>query len=67
MQDTFLLLTLLWSSHSLRAPGPVLLALSVDAASLLLDVIALSVRFPHGGGSTQEFSAVMAIFNLVVR
>ena len=42
------------------------LALCVDVLSMFLDIIVLSVSFPRRN-STEEFSAVMAIFNLILR
>jgi hypothetical protein len=44
----------------------VFLGICLNVISTLLDIIVLSVRFP-GNSSTESFSAVMAIFNLVLR
>ena len=43
-----------------------MLALAINVMSFLLDIIVLSVNFPKNS-SKGEFSAVMAIFNLVLR
>ena len=47
----------------------VFLAMVLNVVSVLLDIVALSVRFPSGTvyGSTEKFSGVMAIFNLILR
>ena len=45
----------------------VLLALFIDVLSVMLDIIILACFFPTNGGSTEKFSAVIAIFNLVFR
>ncbi len=45
----------------------VVLALGINALSMMLDIIALAVSFPAHPSSTEEFSAVMAIFNLILR
>merc|ERR1711997_1238182 len=69
VQDTFLLLCLLWSLHNRTITSPVLLALLIEVMSILMDIIILAVFYPSGElwSSTEKFSAVMAIFNLTFR
>ena len=45
----------------------VLLALVIDCISVVLDIIVLAVWYPHEAKSSEQFSAVMAIFNLIFR
>ena len=65
-QDVTLLFCLAWAAHSKRDPTPVFLALGVNALAVFLDIIVLAVSFPRRN-STEEYSAVMAIFNLILR
>ena len=46
---------------------PVICALLVEAFGIFNDIIVLSIFFPTGSNSTRKFSAVMAIFNLLIR
>jgi hypothetical protein len=41
--------------------------LMIDILSVMLDIIILAVYFPSTSGSTEKFSAVIAIFNLLFR
>jgi hypothetical protein len=43
------------------------LALLIDVLSVMLDIIVLATSFPTNAGSTEKFSAVIAIFNLFFR
>lgn len=63
----FFLITLLWSINSTESISPVLLALGIDCFSIIIDVIILAISYPHDGKSYEQFSAVMAIFNLICR
>ena len=45
----------------------VVLSLVIDIVSILLDIIVLAVWYPHEAKSSEQFSAVMAIFNLIFR
>ena len=45
----------------------VILALVIDCLSVILDIIVLAVWYPHEAKSSEQFSAVMAIFNLIFR
>ena len=65
-QDWVLLFCLAWAIHSRHDPAPPLLALMVNLLSVFLDIIVLAVSFPRRD-STEEYSAVMAIFNLILR
>lgn len=68
MQNTFFLLCLLWSLHDKSNNGsPVVLSLIIDVVSIVLDIIVLAVFYPHDAKSSEQFSAVMAIFNLIFR
>lgn len=67
IHDVFFLLCLMWAIHEKREASPVLLALLIDVLSIVLDIIVLSTSFPTKGSSAEKFSAVMAIFNLILR
>jgi len=45
----------------------VILALLINLISVLLDIIVVSVNWPGTGRSKDEFSAVMAVINLLLR
>lgn len=63
----FFLLCMLWAIHHHQNNSPVLLALVIDCISVVLDIIVLAVWYPHEAKSSEQFSAVMAIFNLIFR
>jgi len=73
--NTFLILSLAWSLHDRVSTSPPFCALLIECLGVLNDIIVLSIFFPsytRAGGqaaisSTKRFSAVMAIFNLIVR
>jgi len=69
LQDTFLLICLLWSLHNQRRSSPVLLSILIEVMSIFMDIIILAIYYPSGElwSSTEKFSAVMAIFNLTLR
>jgi len=69
LQDTFLLICLLWSLHNRKRSSPVLLSMLIEMMSILMDIIILAIYYPSGElwSSTEKFSAVMAIFNLTLR
>jgi len=69
LQDTFLLICLLWSLHNQKRTSPVLLSMLIEVMSILMDIIILAIFYPSGElwSSTEKFSAVMAIFNLTFR
>ncbi|XP_059084575.1 type-1 angiotensin II receptor-associated protein-like isoform X2 [Tigriopus californicus] len=66
-QNTFFLLTLLWALHEKRSPTPVIIAMAINLLCIVLDIIVIALFYPKYGNSTSEFSAVMAIFNLILR
>ena len=49
----------------------VILCLGIDVVSILLDIVVLAIWYPHDSkvrnNSSEQFSAVMAIFNLIFR
>ena len=49
----------------------VILCLGIDVVSILLDIVVLAIWYPHNSkvlnNSSEQFSAVMAIFNLIFR
>ena len=45
----------------------VVLAIGINLVSVILDIVVLSIYFPAKLNATEEFSAVMAIFNLFLR
>merc|ERR1712029_602849 len=55
--------------------SPVILSLAIDVVSILLDIVVLAIWYPHQyphqdriiNSSSEQFSAVMAIFNLIFR
>lgn len=59
--------TLLWSLFDHNASEPIQHAILINGASLIFDIILLTLGYPHDGHSSQRFSAAMAILNLVVR
>jgi len=69
LQDTFLLICLLWSLQNQRRSSPVLLSILIEVISIFMDIIILAIYYPSGElwSSTEKFSAVMAIFNLTLR
>jgi len=68
LQAVVFLFLLLWTLIKKDGEDHVLACLAVNVIELLLDIIILSIYFPRKySGSTAEFSAVMAVFNLVFR
>lgn len=67
LQNTFLLLCILWALQNKSNSSPIILSLLIDIVSILLDIIVLAVWYPHEAKSSEQFSAVMAIFNLIFR
>jgi len=67
MHNVFLLLCILWALHNKTNSSPVILSLLIDIVSILLDIIVLAISYPHEAKSSDQFSAVMAIFNLIFR
>jgi len=68
LQSSIFLFLLIWTLIQEEGEDHVLLCLSVNVTSILLDIIIISVFFPSFTlSTTAEFSAVMAIFNLVFR
>jgi len=71
--NTFLILSLAWSLHDRVSTSPPFCALLIECLGVLNDIIVLSIFFPGNVkgqvavSSTRRFSAVMAIFNLIVR
>ena len=55
-----------WSISLPQSEDSIFLCLEVNILSIFLDVIILIVHYP-GSYPTAEFSAVMAIFNLLLR
>lgn len=67
LHDSFFLLCMLWGIHNQGKTSPIILALVIDCLSVILDIIVLAVWYPHEAKSSEQFSAVMAIFNLIFR
>merc|ERR1712226_999151 len=66
--NTLLLLSLAWTLHNRVSSAPVFCSLMIEGFGILNDIIVLALFFPSGKwSSTMKFSAVMAIFNLIVR
>jgi len=66
--NTLLLLSLAWTLHNRISTAPVFCSLMIECFGILNDIIVLALFFPSGQwSSTMKFSAVMAIFNLIVR
>jgi len=71
IHDSFLLICILWALHNKTDVSPVILCLGIDVVSILLDIVVLAIWYPHDSkvrnNSSEQFSAVMAIFNLIFR
>lgn len=63
--------TLLWSLHCKDSEEPVFMALVIDGASVLLDIIVISIYYPlthdYDDGDNFRFCAGMCILNLILR
>ena len=60
---------LVWSIALPHSEDAIFLTLIINCVSVLLDIIILAIHYPNEilDSSTAEFSAVMAIFNLLLR
>lgn len=61
------LMLLIWCIHYRDSEEPVFMALVVDVASIILDMISICIYFNHANSHTMRFSIVMSIANIVVR
>jgi len=73
VHNVMLLTCLVWSLAMPDSEEPILLSLAINIVSVLLDIIILSIYYPRYDmtgltkSKTAEFSAVIAIFNLLFR
>jgi len=67
IHDSFLLICILWALHNKADISPVILSMAIDVISILLDIVVLAIAYPVRQSSGEQFSAVMAIFNLIFR
>lgn len=84
LHNLFFLICILWAIHDRTNLNPVVLAILIDAISIVLDIIVITVWYPNDkdelrgvrlrqnekyfvNNSSEQFSAVMAIFNLIFR
>jgi len=65
--NIFFPIILLWSIHHKESEEPVFMAMVLDAMSVLMDIIVLSVSYPSYTSSYQQFTMAIAIFNLILR
>jgi len=67
--NTFLILTLAWTLHAKVSTTPVFCGLMIECLGVLNDIIVISLFYPSSAlrYHTATFSAVMAIFNLIIR
>ncbi|XP_023220915.1 type-1 angiotensin II receptor-associated protein-like [Centruroides sculpturatus] len=61
------LLLIIWSIHYRDSEEPVFMALVVDVAAIILDMISISIYFNHANSHTMRFAIVMSIANIVIR
>ncbi|XP_013787643.1 type-1 angiotensin II receptor-associated protein-like [Limulus polyphemus] len=68
--NSIFLVTLLWSLHWQDSDEPVFMALVIDAISILLDIITISIYYQNTHNDKVrgiKFSAGMCILNLILR
>lgn len=58
---------LFWTMHSKEAEEPIQMAVAVNAASIILDILVIALYFPEYYRASDRFSAGMAILNLIIR
>jgi len=70
VHNILLLTCLVWSIAIPHGEDPIFLSLGINLVSIIFDIIILAIFYPSsssGLGKTAEFSAVVAIFNLLFR
>ncbi|XP_033217545.1 uncharacterized protein LOC117173186 [Belonocnema kinseyi] len=65
MYNLLFFMCLLWAIHNIETDEPLQFALFINVVSILFDVFALVVYFPHG--TYEKFCAVAIIFNTCAR